>query len=90
MGFNTPFEGFFFLGGKKVDQLREVEDQLSKFWQHYKYVDSDVPSSPKRTLPIYLHGDEGRGLVKRPILILAFQPIIGWGAKKQVNTIKYH
>ena len=37
--------------------------------------------APSALLPIFLHGDEGRGLTKRPLLILAFQPIIGWGGE---------
>ena len=90
MGFNKPeFQGFFFLGGKRLNELKNVENQLSTFWDRYKYIDCNLPACPQRTLPIFLHGDEGRGLTKRPLLILAFQPIIGWGGEHHVNTIKY-
>lgn len=87
--FDTPeFNGFFLLGGKTMNQLSEVESTFSRFWSHYKYIDGNTPECPQRTVPIYLHGDEGRGLVKRPLLILSFQPIIGWGGEGHANTIK--
>ena len=89
--FNVPeFSGFFVLGGKKVDQLQDVEAMLSRFWDRYVHVDRDsLPQVPARTVPFFLHGDEGRGLVKRPIMILAFQPVVGWGGESHSNTIKY-
>ena len=87
--FDTPeFNGFFLLGGKTMDQLSEVESMFSRFWSRYKYMDANTPACPERTIPIYLHGDEGRGLVKRPLLILSFQPIIGWGGEGHANTVK--
>lgn len=83
------FSGFFMLGGKKVSQLQDIESMLTRFWDRYKHIDQEVPPVPSRTIPFYIHGDEGRGLVKRPLMIVAFQPIIGWGGEDRVNTIKY-
>ena len=88
--FNTPeFSGFFFLGGKKISQLEEIEQMFTRFWDRYKHIDANSPSFPARTIPIYIHGDEGRSLVKRPILIVAYQPIIGWGGEHRCNSTKH-
>ena len=88
--FNTPeFSGFFFLGGKKATQMEEIEHMFTSFWDRYKYIDANSPSCPARTIPIYIHGDEGRSLVKRPILIVAYQPIIGWGGEDRCNSTKH-
>ena len=87
--FNTPeFQGIFMLGGKRVGQLEEIEGMLSTFWDRYSYIDSNTPEVPERTIPFYIHGDEGRGLVKRPLLIVAFQCIIGWAGTDHTNSIK--
>ena len=55
------------MGGKTLDQLDAVRDMFSRFWQRYSYVDGClVPESPGTTIPIFIHGDEGRGQCKRP------------------------
>ena len=87
--FNTPeFQGVFMLGGKKVGELEEIEGMLSTFWDRYHCIDPNTPEVPERTIPFYIHGDEGRGLVKRPLLIIAFQCIIGWAGTDHPNSIK--
>lgn len=88
--FISEFNGFFMLGGEEIHQLTAVEEMLTRFWSRYRYCDANSPPCPSRTIPFYIHGDEGRGLVKRPLLIVAFQPIIGWGGEDHTNNIKYH
>ncbi|CAL1155950.1 unnamed protein product [Cladocopium goreaui] len=63
-----PFEGFFLLAGMKLDKLAQAEDALELFWSRYKAVDPNTPDYPRRTLPFYIHGDEGRSQVKRNTL----------------------
>ena len=88
--FENPYGGFFFLGGYKLDQLDRVKDMLRRFWENHKMVDSNItPNKPEVTVPFYLHGDEGRGQCKVPVLVLAAQPIIGWGGEDRVNSKKY-
>ena len=37
-------------------------------------------------IPIAYHGDEGRGKLKRPILILDFQPLISFKGMEYINS----
>ena len=89
VGFNNPYDGFYFLGGLKMDNLKSVESMLDNFWKKNAYMEGDAPSYPKRTFPFMLHGDEGRGLAKRPLLVVSFQPVIGWTGGDNVNSTKY-
>lgn len=44
-----------------------------------------------KELPLILHGDEGkgRGQAKRPLLVVSFQPVIGWTSSDNVSSTKY-
>lgn len=77
-GFAEPFHGFYFLGGFQLDSVSEAKALLESFWEKHRFVDSDMPKYPSSTIPFYIHGDEGRGQGKRPILVLSYQPILGW------------
>ena len=79
---------FFILGGYKLQDLPAVEKMLEQFWERHAFVDGDVPQHPRRTIPYYLHGDEGRGQCKRPVLIVSAQPVLGWSGDEHVNSKK--
>lgn len=83
-----PWQGFFMLGGYKLDNLSQAESMFERFWQRFEALEGYAPPCPKRTVPIYLHGDEGRGQAKRPILIVAFQPLITWAGEEHSNLRK--
>lgn len=79
----------FFLGGLRVNEhLAEIESMLSQFWDRHFYVDGNRPTDPQRCIPVYIHGDEGRGQCKRPIMIVSFQPLMSWGGCDNLNTSK--
>ena len=82
------FGGCFLLGGFFLTDLGKVEDVLERFWQRYSKVANIEIPFPKRTIPWMLHGDEGRGQVKRPLLVISFQPVIGWAGEENLNTKK--
>ena len=84
------FAGFFLLNGFKLDNLVQAEDNLELFRDRYKSVDSNTPPNPRRTLPFYVHGDEGRGQVKRPVLVISFQGLMSWDGNgvQRVNSVK--
>lgn len=82
------FGGFFLLNGIKLDQLEKVEDTLQSFWEKYAAMDPNTPDNPRRTLPFYIHGDEGRGQCKRPILVVSFQGLMSWAAPDKANSTK--
>lgn len=58
---------------------------LARIWETHASVDDDQPPCPKRTTPFYIHGDEGRGQCKRPLLVLSFQPVLGWQKDATIN-----
>ena len=86
--FGEPqYNGFFFLAGHSLDRMSVAEGILERFWDRYKFVDPVVmPKDPKRTLPVYIHGDEGRGSVKRPIMIISVQPAISAKGEDTINS----
>ena len=60
-----------------------AEDLCQSFWQQYRLFQPDhiVFSTPeeewRRTLPICLHGDKGRGLMKLPIFCFSVESVFG-------------
>ena len=87
--FKDSSEGAFFLGGYLLSEsLPAITSMLTEFWDHHQYVDATPARDPGRTIPIYIHGDEGRGQVKRPVMVCSFQPCIGWDYNGQLNSKK--
>lgn len=75
--------GHFFLGGKGIEQVDAFCEILHDWWVAYKPLDPDLPlysdfdeSTWAQCLPVAIHGDEGRGRYKRPVMIFSYQPII--------------
>lgn len=75
--------GHFFLGGKDINHFDQFSRILVEWWKSYKMVDPDLPFFQDfgeecygTSFPVALHGDEGRGRYKRPIMIYGYQPLI--------------
>lgn len=88
---DRKYAGFFLLGGHHVyNDVEKIESMLLNFWNRYLRVDpqEEMPPSPERTIGFYIHGDEGRGQGRRPLLIISFQPIIPWCGENEVNSKK--
>ena len=75
--------GHIFVGGKGMDHLNQFCDILHDWWIKYRRLDPNLPvyedfdeSDCRFLIPIAIHGDEGRGRYKRPIMIFSFQPIL--------------
>jgi hypothetical protein len=47
-----------------------------------------APEHPEITIPFFIHGDEGRGQCKRAVLVLAAQPVFGWGGENSITSHK--
>ena len=89
-GFEEPFGGHFFLGGyRMVDEMESIKQMFSEFWARYKFHSATPPPDPERTIPVYLHGDEGRGQVKRPVKVISYQPCIKAKTKKNLLPIMF-
>lgn len=90
--FGPSYNGVFILGGHTLNELDKVEAMLARFWTRYAYVDNDdCPTYERRsrTIPFLLHGDEGRGLCKRPVLVISYQGVIAWSGEDYVNSKKH-
>lgn len=79
------YGGHFFLGGKSLDDAGSFREDLTTFWRNYQVIDPSLPffagpgrceSSWANTIPIAVHGDEGRGKCKNPIMVTSVQPIM--------------
>ena len=72
--------GHFFLRGNSLANAAAFGLELQEFWSHFgaTHPDFPLPDANKRAwhIPIAIHGDEGRGRAKQPILIIAFQPLL--------------
>lgn len=72
------------LGGHHIKDAAGWRGLLSNFWDAYLKGDPGHPMSGKNapptdcTIPLYLHGDEGRGKYRRPIMVQAWQPCISF------------
>lgn len=86
---DAHYGGYFLLGGHKLNRWEDAKQMLQTFWTRHSKVSGDMPEFPEATLPILIHGDEGRGQGKRPILVVGFQPVIPWAGEDVVNSTKY-
>ena len=73
------------LGGRSLDHIDSFKNELFTFWSNYKVIDPTCPfyerggndeDSWSCTIPLAIHGDEGRGRAKQPVMIVAVQPIL--------------
>lgn len=60
------------------------KDMFAKVWHLYRSVDGahrvyqDFAEAEFATcIPFMIHGDEGRGLVRRPYMVISTQPVVG-------------
>ena len=76
------------LFGGEVEPTKQ-SDCLRAFWTHYKdshprcRIFEEFPNHLHQFLPLFLHGDEGRGLRKGQTSILSFEVPFGLGGSKQ-------
>ena len=67
-----------------------VQDTLLEFWRRYALECPDFPIfsasmegkiSLRRSIPVYIHGDEGRGFKRSGVMILSLQGAVGKGTR---------
>ena len=85
----------FLLGGHSLDSTG-YKDMLEMFWNRYSKLDPSHPvfqrfEQGKRgnLIPYCVHGDEGRGKAKTPVLISSYQMIIPPGGLETTNLAGY-
>ena len=71
------------LAGYNLEQRDQFTSVFHTFWQRYRSIDplhpvyvNFAPADYGRIIPFALHGDEGRGVAKIPVLVVAFQFVI--------------
>lgn len=89
----TSYPKFFLGGFSPVDDGEESYlAMFGRFWDRYR---AEQPQHPifeksidhqRATIPFALHGDEGRGLAKVPLMVLAFQVIIPFSVENNLNS----
>ena len=73
------FGGHFFLQGRSLDYANTFRDVLNDYWEKFHAAEPDfgLPRSQWReAIPLALHGDEGRGRLKQPVMVMAVQTIL--------------
>lgn len=69
-------------------ELPAIKTMLRQFWERYRFIDGLDIAEPEKTLPFYLHGDEGRGQVRRPVMVISFQPVLSACGSEHLNSGK--
>ena len=83
----------FVLGGCNIREEEEYMRMFERFWDRFSSLEPfhEVYQKSRedraRTIPMALHGDEGRGLCGIPVLIETFQPLIPWMGEEVLNML---
>lgn len=75
--------GEFLTAGKTLDDADQFGAELYQFWERFAVSEPEFPFTREvdrrewsRTIPVALHGDEGRGRSKCPVMVMAVQTIM--------------
>ena len=93
--------GHFLMGGWNLDQADAFGETLQLFWRRFQCYHPDLPFYAeshdwKYCIPFALHGDEGRGAGKKPIMVISAQPMItlpdmsdanSGGSRQQISSV---
>ncbi len=80
----------YLLGGFDITETKNYTEVFQRFWRNYRYLDGKHPTYSHfkefgHVIPYLVHGDEGRGKGKNPILITSYQPLIAVGGEDYTN-----
>ena len=86
--------GEMLLAGHTLNEPDRFTSVFETFWDRYKFVNPDHSIYDgsldlRFAIPVACHGDEGRGKLKRPVMILSFQPLISAKGPRFVNSSGY-
>ena len=80
------------LAGHHITDPMKWKKTFKKFWRNYRYIDpshpifgEDNPHAYEMFIPYTVHGDEGRGRNKVPVMVESFCPIISNRGQKVTN-----
>ena len=83
--------GHLLLAGGSLDNPQRFRETFSLFWERYQLVRPEHHVFGQNfdrsfLIPYAIHGDEGRGKNRRPIMIESLQPIISWKGREHTNA----
>lgn len=83
------------LGGHKMEDVSKWKGELKSFWTKYLQADPSHPMNfggpPQEcTIPLYIHGDEGRSKRHQPIMVQCIQPVISFKGPLYKNSSGFH
>ena len=69
------------LAGHRLEDEHLWGAVFQTFWRQYQQLDGGHPVFAsgfelKECIPYFLHGDEGRGLSRKPLMCISWQPVI--------------
>ena len=80
------------LGGHLLHEESSWRNMFKSFWERFRFLRADLDIYNRADfdveccVPFGLHGDEGRGRLRRPILIISFQPMISHKGPSHTNS----
>lgn len=82
------------LAGHDIKKVDAWNGELRQFWDTYLQCDPSHPMNhggpPKEfTIPLYIHGDEGRGKYRLPLMVQCIQPAISFKGTSFKNSSGY-
>ena len=92
--FSLQSRGEAFLGGYTLDAVEAYMGLFEDYWEKFQqahpefhlFSRPDFHRTRSRCIPCMIHGDEGRGKCKRPVMVLSIQPLISWKGPSFINT----
>lgn len=86
LGGHCPFENE---GAPYMDMFSCFWDDFQLHQPNHAIYEAKSAEERKFCIPFMLHGDEGRGLAKIPLLVLSYQVLIPFSGPNKLNCSKY-
>ena len=87
--------GQFLLAGLTLQD--DFGQTLRLFWQRYQQIEAEHPffkqhcdAEWEHCIPYLIHGDEGRGAGKKPVMVISAQPLITSPDMSEANQRGFH
>ena len=86
----------YVLGGYGIEDANMWTPMHSEFWDNFRNLNRSHPiytaktaEERGRTIPFAIHGDEGRGLAKVPLMVISFQVLIPSAGPENLSNSQY-
>ena len=85
----------YLLGGFGLSEADSWMSMFTEFWENFKAVRPSHPiyakSAAERacTIPVAIHGDEGRSLAKVPLMVISFQAMISSSGPENLSSTQH-